>query len=105
MRLDAIRGRVLRLVLAGTGWDERPRRLTVGGRVIVLDYFGSQPATLLTAVCVNSRVDLFVVPPATGHADAYEAMTQALATGNRIATTGTAMTSAPDIQPPPAWSR
>src|SRR5687767_157793 len=66
LMIDAIRGKVLRLVLAGDGWDDQPRRLTVDGRVILLDYFESQPATLLTAFCVHSRVDLLVVPPATG---------------------------------------
>jgi len=85
LMIDAIRGQVLRLVLAGTGWDDRPRTLTIDDRVILLDYFGSQPATLLTAICVRSRVDLLVVAPATGRDDADAAMIHAMTTGNRMA--------------------
>jgi len=83
--IDAIRGRVLRLVLAGTGWDDRPGTLTIDGRVIVLDCFDSQPSTLLTALCVRSRVDLLVVAPATGRDAAEAAMICAMSTGNRVA--------------------
>lgn len=85
LMIDAIRGQVLRLVLAGAGWDDRPRTLTIGGRVIVLDYFNSQPATLLTAFCARSRVDLLVVSPATGCDAAEAAMVSAMSTGNRVA--------------------
>jgi hypothetical protein len=82
--IDAMRGKVLRLVLSATGWDERPRRVAVGGRTISIDYFGSQPATLLTAVCVTSRVDLLVIPPAAGHRVAHAAMIHTMARGNRV---------------------
>lgn len=84
LMIDAIRGQVLRLVLATAGWDGRPGRLNVGGRLIILDYFSSQPATLLTAMCIRSRVDILVVPPATSRDAAYAAMAQAMATSNRL---------------------
>jgi hypothetical protein len=91
LMIDSIRGQVLRLVLAASGWDDRPPRLMVGGRSVILEYFGSQPATLLTARCVHSRVDLLVIPPATGRETAYAAMMRAMSTGNRVAAARTAM--------------
>ena len=84
MTIDAMRGQVSHLILAATGWDERPRRVLVSGRAITIDYFGSQPATLLTAVCVGSRVDLLVIPPAAGTRTAHTAMVRAMSTGNRV---------------------
>src|SRR5918997_4581097 len=48
LAIDAMRSEVSRLILAATGWDERPRRVIVAGRAITIDYFGSQPAALLT---------------------------------------------------------
>jgi hypothetical protein len=104
LMINAIRGQVNRLVLAGSGWDNRPHMLTIGGRFIVLDYFGSQPATLLTAFCVRSRVDLLVVPPATGRNAAEAAMTYAMTTGNRIAAPCQAAISAPSDMSRPDWS-
>lgn len=93
LAIDAIRCQVLRLVLAGTGWDERPRRVFVGDRTISIDYFGSQPATLLTAICVRSRVDLLVIPPAAGHRVAHAAMIHTMASGNRVIAPRRAMAS------------
>jgi len=87
LAIDARCGQVLRLVLASTGWDERPRRVIVAGRAITIDYFGSQPAALLTAVCVRSRVDLLVIPPAAGPRAAHAAVVQAMSTGNRVIAT------------------
>ena len=74
LAIDALRGPVTRLVLSANGWDERPHRLGVAGRVVRLGYFTSQSAFLLTALCGDNgdRVDLLVVPPDTdaGTADA-----------------------------------
>jgi len=84
LAIDGLRGQVIRLVLAATGWDERPRRIAVDGRTVSIEYFGSQPATLLTAICVRSRVDLLVIPPAAGHRVAHTAMLHALSDGNRV---------------------
>ena len=84
LAVDGQRGQVVRLVLAATGWDERPRRITLAGRTISIDYFGSQPATLLTAICVRGRVDLLVIPPAAGHRVAHAAMLDASSRGKRL---------------------
>jgi hypothetical protein len=103
LTIDLIRGQVHRLVLAGTGWDHRTRRLTVNGRVIVVDYFASQPAMLLTAICARSRVDLLVIPPATSREAADAAMVYAMTTGNRVAVPCQAVTSAPSDMSRRAW--
>jgi hypothetical protein len=105
LMIDAIRGQVHRLVLASTGWDDRPRTLTINGRVILLDYFGSQPATLLTAICARSRVDLLVVAPATGRDVADAAMIHATATGNRMTTPRQMAASARADMSGPVWLR
>jgi Family of unknown function (DUF5994) len=94
LAIDALRGQVVRLVLAATGWDERPRRMAVGRRAISIDYFGSQPAALLTAICVQSRVDLLVIPPVASPQVAHAAMIHAMSTGNRVIAPRPAM--APD---------
>jgi hypothetical protein len=66
LAIDALRGPVTELVLAGDGWDSHPRRLGINGQVLRLGYFASQPTSLLTALCANgSRVDLLVVAPNT----------------------------------------
>lgn len=105
MMIEAIRGQVLRLVLAGTGWDDRPRALTIGGRVVVVDYFESQPVTLLTAFCASSRVDLLVVSPATGRAAAEAAMIYAMTAGNRVAVPCQAASFAPSDMSGRTWAR
>jgi Family of unknown function (DUF5994) len=76
LAIDKLRGPVTRLVLAATGWDSRPLRLGVAGRVRRLGYFASQPVSLLTAICGTDRIDLLVVPPRTddGPADAATAL-------------------------------
>ncbi|MFI7599393.1 DUF5994 family protein [Actinoplanes sp. NPDC049681] len=66
LAIDTLRGPVSRLVLAAAGWDSRPSRLGVNGRVLRLGYFSSQPTSLLTALCADGdRVDLLVIPPDT----------------------------------------
>lgn len=94
LAIDATRGQVQRLILAATGWDERPRRVIVGGRAIVIDYRGSQPAALLTAVCAQSRVDLMVIPTAIGSQTAHAAMVHVMSTGNRVIAPRPSMASA-----------
>jgi uncharacterized protein DUF5994 len=103
--IEAVRGRVLRLALARTGWDDRPGTLTIGGRVIVVDYFESQPATLLTAFCVRSRVDLLVVSPATDRDAAEAAMIRAMNTGNRVAVPCQAASFVPSDMSRRVWPR
>jgi hypothetical protein len=85
LAIDARRGPVTRLILAGGDWDSHPRLLGVAGRILRLGYFISQPAGLLTAVCGNrDRVDLLVVPPDTAAETADAAMLLAATVGNLI---------------------
>ncbi|GAA4455997.1 DUF5994 family protein [Phytohabitans houttuyneae] len=84
LAIDKLRGPVTRLVLAAGGWDSHPRRLGLAGRVLRLGYFGSQPVSLLTAICGNDRVDLLVVPPNTADRTADAAMILAAATTNVV---------------------
>lgn len=99
--IDERCGRVTRLMLGPAGWDSRPHRLNVAGRVVKLGWFTGQPAGLLTVFCGSSgRVDLLVVPPGTAEADALAAMELAASAANLV--------HAPDIlttvtrhRPPP----
>ena len=85
LALDQVRGRITRLILSIDGWDPRPRRLTVAGRLLRLGYFTSQPTALLIAVCDNGgRVDLLVVPPDTARLTAEAAMALAATASNRV---------------------
>lgn len=111
LAIDAVRGPIIRLVLSVDGWNPRPRRLVVAGRVLRLGYFASQPATLLTARCDDGgRVDLLVVPPATARPAAEAAMALAATAGNRIhaphlltAPTGTPATRVNAELPEQVW--
>jgi hypothetical protein len=85
LALDEVRGRISRLILSIGGWDPRPRRLTVAGRLLRLGYFTSQPTALLIAICDNGgRVDLLVVPPHTARPTAEAAMALAATASNRV---------------------
>jgi len=85
LAIDGLRGPVTRLVLSFHGWDSQPRRLRVADRVLRLGYFGSQPTSLLTALCGNGdRVDLLVVAPGTEPGTADAAMLLAATTGNLV---------------------
>ncbi|WP_285555930.1 DUF5994 family protein [Actinoplanes regularis] len=85
LAIDKIRGPVTRLVLAASGWDSHPRRLSVHGRELRLGYFASQPLSLLTAICArNERVDLLVVAPGTTSGTADAAMILAATTTNLV---------------------
>lgn len=85
LAIDNLRGPVTRLILSAAGWDTRPRRLDVAGRVLRLGYFASQPISLLTALCANrDRVDLLVVAPNTSADTALAAMTLAATTDNLV---------------------
>jgi hypothetical protein len=85
LAIDAVRGPITRLILSIAGWDPRPRRLAVAGRVLRLGYFTTQPTALLIARCDDGgRVDLLVVPPATASPDAEAAMALAATASNRV---------------------
>ncbi|RZU74457.1 hypothetical protein EV384_2923 [Micromonospora kangleipakensis] len=87
LAIDLLRGPIIRLVLNAGIWDGNPRLLAVGGRVLRLGYFSSQPASLLTAICLNNeRVDLLVVPPETAVDLAEAAMALAATAGNLVHT-------------------
>ncbi|MER7333964.1 MULTISPECIES: DUF5994 family protein [unclassified Micromonospora] len=85
LAIDLLHGPIARLLLNTEIWDGNPRRLTVGGRVLRLGYFTSQPASLLTAICLNEdRVDLLVVPPDTPVDLAEAAMARAATAGDMV---------------------
>jgi hypothetical protein len=86
LAIDQRRGPISRLILAaGGGWDSQPHRLGVAGRVLRVGYFVSQPANLLTAICVDgARVDLLVVPPDTAGSVAEAAMAIAASADNVV---------------------
>lgn len=85
LAIDSLRGPITRLILSVDGWNPRPQRLAVAGRLLRLGYFASQPTTLLTARCDDgSRVDLLVVPPDTMRPTAEAAMALAATAGNRV---------------------
>ncbi|PZG01641.1 hypothetical protein C1I99_06140 [Micromonospora deserti] len=87
LAIDLLHGPIIRLVLNAGIWDGKPRLLAVGGRVLRLGYFTSQPASLLTAICLNDdRVDLLIVPPETAVDLAEAAMALAATTGNLVHT-------------------
>lgn len=85
LAIDTLRGPVTRLVLSASGWDSRPGRLQVADRVVRLDYFTSQPDSLLTALCDRGdRVDVLVVAPGTEPGPAAAAMILAATVGNLV---------------------
>jgi len=85
LAIDPLRGPVIRLMLGTSGWDSHPSRLQVANRVVRLDYFTSQPDSLLTALCDRgNRVDVLVVAPGTEPGTAAAAMTVAATVGNLV---------------------
>jgi hypothetical protein len=85
LAIDAVHGPITRLVLSADGWADHPRRLAVGGRVLRLGYFASQPVALLTAMTDGgARVDLLVVPPDANPGVAAAAMGVAARPANRV---------------------
>lgn len=111
LAIDSLRGPITRLILSVDGWNPRPQRLAVAGRLLRLGYFASQPTTLLTARCDDgSRVDLLVVPPDTMRPTAEAAMALAATAGNRVhapqlltAATGTPAIPADAELPEEVW--
>lgn len=98
LAIDLLHGPIVRLLLHTETWDGNPRRLTVGGRVLRLGYFTSQPASLLTAICLNEdRVDLLVVPPDTPADLAEAAMARAATAGNLLHTPQLLTVAAHDV--------
>jgi hypothetical protein len=87
LAIDHRRGPITRVMLCHAGWDSRPLRLAVAGRVIRLGWFISLPVGLLTAICGNGeRIDLLVVPPTADPAVAEAAMALAVEATNMLRT-------------------
>lgn len=91
--IDGRHGPVKRIMLRRSEWSAHPRRLGAGGpdgnRVVRLGWFDTMPTGLLTAICTGERrVDLLVVPPQAGRAEAEAAMDLAAAPENRTRTPG-----------------
>jgi len=85
LAIDGIHGPVTELILSAEGWDNHPRRLGINGRVLRMGYFGSQPRSLLTALCANGeRVDLLIVAPNTAGGTADAAMVLAATSANLV---------------------
>jgi Family of unknown function (DUF5994) len=85
LALDSDRSPVFRLMLSPAGWSNQPRRIDVGGRVVRLGWYSTQPAGLLTAIRADGdRVDLLVVPPDTATDTAQAAMALAAQPTNTI---------------------
>ncbi|MEU2610187.1 DUF5994 family protein [Micromonospora sp. NPDC007271] len=99
LAIDLLHGPIVRLLLNTETWDGNPRRLIVGGRELRLGYFTSQPASLLTAICLNEdRVDLLVVPPGTPVDLAEAAMARAATAGNTVQTPQLLTVAAHDLR-------
>lgn len=73
------------LMLGLTGWESRPPRLRVSGRIVRLGWFTTQPSALITVSCADHHnVALLVVPPDTDEAIAEAAMELAAQPENAI---------------------
>lgn len=69
---------ISRVAVSLTVWDSVPTRITFAGRRVVVAWFGSIDAHIISASCPNSdRVDLLVIPPGTPHDSALAAMARA----------------------------
>jgi uncharacterized protein DUF5994 len=82
-------------MLGLTGWQRRPPRLRVAGRLVRIGWFTTQPAGLLTASCDDRHnVELLIIPPDTDAALAEAAMNLAVQAGNCVAATDILLTVA-----------
>jgi Family of unknown function (DUF5994) len=82
---------IAHILLRVADWNSRPRRLRVDDpadtRVVRLSWFQTLPAGLLTAIHTNGRrVDLLIVPAATGEAAARAVLELAADSTNRLQT-------------------
>jgi hypothetical protein len=73
--IDNLYGAVQRMVLSADAWKTHPDQIRIGGRMVEVDYFASQPVGLLTALCApGRRVDLLVISPGVAAETATAAM-------------------------------
>jgi hypothetical protein len=69
-------GALTRVMLTSQAWHPRPRRLSVSGRTVRLDWFASLDANLVIVTSANGeRTDLLVVPPEASTLRAATALT------------------------------
>jgi len=74
------------IMLAPDRWEERSPRLRVGGRLVRVGWFTTQPVSLLTATFAEyPNLHLLVIPPETEPVLAEAAMIMATAPGNAVA--------------------
>jgi hypothetical protein len=98
LAIDPLHGPV-RLLLKPEIWDGNPVCPTIGGRVLRLGYFTSQPASLLPAICLRKdRVDLLAVPPDTPVDLAEAAMPRAATADNMVHTPQLRTVAAHDVR-------
>jgi hypothetical protein len=84
--LAGLRGEITHVLLNAAEWDlPHPRRAEVGGRVLRLGWYASQPAGLVTIMSEfgRDRFDLLVVPPDASGASAETALTTAADATNK----------------------
>lgn len=101
---------ISRIAVSLTIWDSVPSRVETAGRRVVVAWFGSIDAHIISASCPNSdRFDLLVIPPDTPHESALAAMTRAADGRNTLRGTEilTELTPLPATQAPPdrAWTQ
>lgn len=78
---------VLRIGLNHAAWDSHPERMTAGGRVVKLSWYGVRDVNTMTVSGANpNHLDLLVVPPDAGAAAAEAAMAAAIGASRAGAT-------------------
>jgi hypothetical protein len=71
-------GSIRQVMLTGTAWDSRFRRLAVGAGVVRMGWYTTMDRALLIATTDRGdQIDLLVVPPETATAAAEQAMATA----------------------------
>jgi hypothetical protein len=76
-------GRIRSVILNGSAWTGRVRRLAVADHVVRVGWFSSMSEALLVATTDGGdQVDLLIVPPDSAHGVAERAMAMAADPGN-----------------------
>lgn len=72
-------GPIRQVMISGTAWDSRFRRLAVGAGVVRMGWYTTMDrAVLIATTDRGDQIDLLVVPPETAAAAAEEAMAAAV---------------------------
>ncbi|KDN84617.1 hypothetical protein KCH_37090 [Kitasatospora cheerisanensis KCTC 2395] len=80
--LSAHLGRIGRVGLDTSAWDEVPRSLVANGLTVKINWFAGSDATISVSRGFQDHFLLLVVPPLTTSENASSAMAGAAATGN-----------------------